>query len=62
LWREEFLRITETGDEPTARELHDHDTDPGETVNLAEQPDYRSLVTDLGRQLRSGWRAALPID
>jgi len=29
-------------------------------VNLAGQPKYKGLVAQLSRQLRAGWREALP--
>jgi hypothetical protein len=31
-----------------------------ESVNLAEEPAYATVVAALSRQLRAGWRAALP--
>jgi iduronate 2-sulfatase len=44
--------------EPTVYELYDHQTDPGENVNVAGiQTD---LVKQLAAQLRAGWTAALP--
>jgi len=41
-------------------ELYDHQTDPGENVNLAAQPQHKALVERLGRMLDAGWRAAKP--
>lgn len=41
-------------------ELYDHQTDPGETQNLANRPENLGLVEELRKQLRAGWRAALP--
>jgi len=46
--------------EVVARELYDHEADPGENVNVAELPENRELVERLSRMLRAGWRAALP--
>lgn len=43
-----------------ARELYDHENDSGETVNLAGRAEHAELVSQLGRQLREGWQAALP--
>ncbi|MEC8777935.1 MAG: hypothetical protein VXX28_02790, partial [Verrucomicrobiota bacterium] len=46
-------------------ELYDYQTDPNETVNLAQDPAHSSIVTELAEQLAggSGWatQAAAPI-
>ncbi len=47
-------------DQPLALELYDYQSDPLETVNLAVRPEQRPLVTSLLKQLRAGWKAALP--
>ena len=41
-------------------ELYDYDTDPDETVNIANLPENAELVTHLSAQLHAGWQAALP--
>ncbi len=41
-------------------ELYDHKADPKENVNIANRPEHRELVGKLSKQLRAGWRAALP--
>ena len=51
----------ETG-EVAARELYDHETDPGENVNLAGQPEYAGTLAELEQVRLAGWRAALPAD
>jgi arylsulfatase A-like enzyme len=43
-----------------ATELYDHEVDPQENVNIADQPDSKSLVEQLQTQLREGWRGAVP--
>jgi iduronate 2-sulfatase len=43
-----------------ASELYDYDQDPGETVNLAGQPELRDLATSLAVKLKQGWKGALP--
>jgi arylsulfatase A-like enzyme len=43
-----------------ARELYDLEADPGETVNLAEQPEYSETVADLDALRAAGWRRAVP--
>ncbi len=42
------------------RELYDYETDPRESVNQARNPENGELLEDLARQLRAGWRGALP--
>lgn len=49
----------ETGD-VLARELYDHARDPQENVNAVSKPEYAEAVVQLARQLRQGWRAAVP--
>ncbi|MEA2736499.1 MAG: iduronate 2-sulfatase [Humisphaera sp.] len=43
-----------------ARELYDHQADPGETKNVAVEPNRAQTVKELSEQLRRGWRGALP--
>ncbi|MFG0334385.1 MAG: sulfatase, partial [Maioricimonas sp. JB049] len=43
-----------------ARELYDHQSDPGETTNLAARPEFRETVNALQDQLQRGWAAAIP--
>jgi len=43
-----------------ARMLFDHETDPGENVNIAELPENQALAARLSTMLREGWRACLP--
>jgi iduronate 2-sulfatase len=43
-----------------AVELYDHQTDPQENVNIANEPANAALVKDLMARLRGGWKAALP--
>ena len=50
-----------TRPEETAEvELYDLQTDPGETTNLAHDPDYADTVKELTTRLRAGWKAATP--
>ncbi|KAK3098287.1 hypothetical protein FSP39_017975 [Pinctada imbricata] len=39
-------------------ELYDHQTDPEENINLANNPKYQTLRAQLSQQLRAGWREA----
>ncbi len=41
-------------------ELFDHQTDPQENKNLADNPDYKNTIEQLSQQLNAGWREALP--
>ncbi len=49
----------ETG-QVAARELYDHEIDPGETVNLANKPKLTDTIARLSSVLNRGWKAALP--
>jgi len=48
--------------EVRARELYDHQDDPGEMHNLADRPGYAETVEEMSRILHAGWRAARPPD
>jgi arylsulfatase A-like enzyme len=50
----------EDPEEVVAVELYDHQSDPGETVNLAADPANAALVAKLAVKLRADWREALP--
>ena len=41
-------------------ELYDHQTDPQENKNLADDPKYSDLVSALSKQLNAGWQEAKP--
>ncbi len=41
-------------------ELYDYDTDPDETVNIANLPENAELVAEFSERLHAGWQAALP--
>jgi iduronate 2-sulfatase len=43
-----------------AVELYDHQNDPQENVNIANQPENAALVKELTAKLKAGWKAALP--
>jgi arylsulfatase A-like enzyme len=59
-WRYTEWRADDPGATPAiaAQELYDHRTDPGETCNLAADPVYRAIVSELSARLAAGWRAA----
>ena len=52
-------RNRETG-ELVAHELYDHETDPAENQNVAEQPENKELMSQLVAQLKAGWQGAKP--
>jgi hypothetical protein len=43
-----------------AVELYDHQTDPQENVNIANDAANAELVKDLTARLNAGWKGALP--
>ncbi len=58
--RYRFTRWVERKDHSKldAVELYDHQTDPMETVNIANDPKNAKLVADLTEQWTKGWQAA----
>lgn len=59
--RTTHYRYTEWGGSGRrGKELYDYHSDPHETVNIVDLPEYTDLVADLREQLHAGWRAALP--
>ncbi|MEM7010028.1 MAG: sulfatase, partial [Verrucomicrobiota bacterium] len=58
--RYRFVEWTVPGTDFSEFELYDHENDPGENVNLANRPEFKSLVSDLRQQLQAGWKAAKP--
>jgi iduronate 2-sulfatase len=58
--RYRYTEWVEPGQTPIARELYDHRRDPQETVNVAGLAENKEVAAELSRQLRAGWRAALP--
>ena len=59
--RTQQYRYTEWGDDgDRGRELYDYETDPNETVNIADLAENAALVAHLSQQLHAGWQAALP--
>jgi len=57
-----FSKSTSTPEWSTvlARELYNHELDPGENENVAENILYQPIVLKLSKALHDGWRAALP--
>jgi len=43
-----------------AREIYDHQNDPGENINIAGLPENEDLVRSLSTILNAGWWKALP--
>ena len=60
--RYRFTRWVEndTPQNSLALELYDHESDPGENVNVAQDPRYKAVVDELATKLQKGWRDALP--
>ncbi len=53
-------RYTEWDEGRKGRELYDHDADPRELKNLAEDAAQASIVTELSQQLRAGLKGTFP--
>ncbi len=51
---------SEESGEIFATELYDHESDPGETVNIAEHEGNAELIQKLSQELKAGWKAHLP--
>lgn len=56
--RYRFVDWTAQGISMSVPELYDHQTDPQETVNVANLPENEKLVGELRNQLSRGWKAA----
>lgn len=55
-------RYTEWAEGAQGRELYDHDTDPKELANLANDPTHAKTVADLSSQLQSAAKTTFPAD
>ena len=55
-------RYTEWDEGREGRELYDHDADPRELTNLAEDPAHAEAVAELSAQLRQAVGTTLPAD
>jgi iduronate 2-sulfatase len=53
-------RYTEWDEGRKGRELYDHDTDPRELTNLADQPAHAKTVADLSQQVRAAAKTTFP--
>ncbi|MGE3405701.1 MAG: sulfatase [Pirellulales bacterium] len=53
-------RYTEWDEGQRGRELYNHDTDPRELTNLAEDPAHAATVDELSQQLRQAAQATFP--
>ncbi|CAN5901777.1 sulfatase [soil metagenome] len=58
--RYRFVAWTVPGKDFVEYELYDHEVDPGEEVNIANEPENAKLVEQLAGQLRAGWQGARP--
>ena len=58
--RYRFVEWVVPGTDFYAWELYDHQSDPGENVNIANQTEHRELVETLQKKLHAGWKAAKP--
>ncbi|MDQ3175086.1 MAG: hypothetical protein M3Q91_15500, partial [Acidobacteriota bacterium] len=58
--RYRYTEWSEPGKVPVGVELYGHRADPAENVNIANLSENKAIVAELSRQLKLGWRAALP--
>ena len=59
--RTQRYRYTEWGQNGSRGvELYDYETNPDETINIANLPENAELVAHLSERLHAGWQAALP--
>lgn len=58
--RTERWRYTEWDEGRQGRELYDHQSDPHEYTNLADKPEFQSVVNELSGQLRAAIAATMP--
>lgn len=58
--RYRFIEWSAEGNEKRIHELYDHQVDPQETTNIANNPENAELVAKLSKQLAQGWKHALP--
>jgi len=53
-------RYTEWDEGREGRELYDHEADPQELTNLADKPEYKTVVAELSAQLRQAVQSTFP--
>ena len=56
--RHRYTEWTNPEKRVVARELYDHRKDPGENVNVVEDPANAELVAGLSSMLQEGWKGA----
>jgi sucrose-6-phosphate hydrolase SacC (GH32 family)/arylsulfatase A-like enzyme len=57
-WR--YTEWKDMKDELVGTELYDEQDDPKENVNIAGEAENKSIVAEMAKRLRDGWKAALP--
>ncbi len=55
-------RYTEWDEGNQGRELYDHEVDPWEQTNLADQPEHSATIAELAQQLRAAVKTTFPAD
>jgi iduronate 2-sulfatase len=56
----ERWRYNRFEDQPERDQLFDHDADPGEQVNLIQDPQHAGALSELRTLMDAGWQACLP--
>ncbi len=60
--RTQRWRYTEWGEGKAGKELYDHDADPKELTNLADNPDHEQTIVELASKLKEAVKTTLPAD
>ncbi len=60
--RTDRWRYTEWDEGREGRELYDHESDPGELINLADKSEHARTVAALSTQLKEAVKTTFPAD
>jgi hypothetical protein len=58
--RYRYVEWADRGGTVVARELYDHQGDAAENQNVAGKPENAAVLDALARQMKAGWKGAVP--